>query len=90
MATSIKLDDNLKARVQSLADSRERTAHWVMKKAIQDYVEREEKKVRFVEEALASWTSYKETGKHLSASEITGWLDTWGTLDEKEIPLCRD
>jgi predicted transcriptional regulator len=42
MATSIKLDDELKSRVQQLANLRRRSPHWVMREAIRQYVEHEE------------------------------------------------
>jgi len=47
MATSIKLDDDLKSRIQRLADRRHRSAHWIMREAIRDYVEREEARESF-------------------------------------------
>ncbi len=43
-ATSIKLYDELKGRVQHLADARRRSSHWIMREAIAQYVEREEKR----------------------------------------------
>ena len=90
MATSIKLDENLKSRIKHLADVRHRSAHWIMREAIRDYVEREETKESFKEEALASWTAYKETGRHLSGKEVRDWLNTWGTDKETEIPKCHE
>ncbi|WP_339375305.1 CopG family ribbon-helix-helix protein [Paracoccus yeei] len=33
-ATSIKLDDEMKGRVQQLAQARQRTSHWIMREAI--------------------------------------------------------
>ncbi|VAW60315.1 Prevent host death protein, Phd antitoxin [hydrothermal vent metagenome] len=42
MAASIKLDDDLKNRIQHLADAQHRSAHWIMREAIRDYVERVE------------------------------------------------
>lgn len=33
-ATSIKLDDELKGRVQHLAEARRRTSNWIMQEAI--------------------------------------------------------
>ncbi|WAK00377.1 CopG family ribbon-helix-helix protein [Methylobacter sp. YRD-M1] len=44
MATSVKLDDDLKNRIQHLAEMRHRSAHWIMREAIRDYVEREGKR----------------------------------------------
>jgi len=72
MATSVKLDEDLRARVQQLAQRQQRSAHWIMREAIRDYVERQEAKERFVQESLASWTSYKETGKHLTGQAVAG------------------
>ncbi len=62
MATSVKLDDELKKRIQHLADVRHRSAHWIMREAIRDYVEREEARESFKQEAIASWKAYQETG----------------------------
>jgi predicted transcriptional regulator len=89
MATSIKIDDSLKSRVQQLANLRRRSPHWIMLEAIEQYVEREEARENFQQEALASWTAYKETGRHLSGQEVRAWLKTWGTDDEKTVPECH-
>lgn len=53
-----------------------------MLEAIQQYVDREE--------ALASWASYKETGRHLTGEEVRAWLDTWGTDAEGPVPECHE
>ena len=90
MATSVKLDDELKSRIQRLADMRHRSAHWIMREAIRDYVEREEARESFKQEALASWTAYQETGRHLTGQEVRSWLNTWGTDKEIQIPQCHE
>jgi len=90
MAVSVKLDDELKDKVQSLAESQGRSAHWVMREAIKEYVERQDAKESFKKEALLSWKVYQETGQHLSGDEVKDWLDTWGTDKETEIPECHD
>lgn len=90
MATSLKIDDTLKCRVQQLASQRRRSPHWIMLEAIQQYVEREEAREGFKQEALASWKAYKETGRHLSGQEVRTWLNTWGTDNEKAVPECRE
>lgn len=89
MATSIKIDDTLKSRVDQLASQRRRSPHWIMLEAIQQYVEREETRENFKQEALASWQAYKETGRHLSGEEVRTWLSTWGTDDERVVPECH-
>lgn len=89
MATSLKIDDTLKNRVHDLASRRRRSPHWIMLEAIQQYVEREEARESFKQEALASWSTYKETGRHLTGQEVRAWLNTWGTDDEKPAPECH-
>ncbi|MGC8519607.1 MAG: CopG family ribbon-helix-helix protein [Steroidobacteraceae bacterium] len=90
MATSLKIDEELKTRVQHLAQLRQRSAHWIMHEAIQQYVEREEARESFKREALASWTAYQETGQHLSGQEVRAWLNTWGTEAAVEPPKCHE
>lgn len=54
-----------------------------MLEAIQQYVEREES---FKQETLASWAAFKETGCHLTGQEVSAWLTTWDTEDERAVP----
>lgn len=90
MATSIKIDETLKGRVQQLASQRRRSPHWIMLEAIQQYVEREEARESFKQKALDSWAAYKETGRHLTGQETRSWLSTWGTDGEKAVPECHE
>lgn len=89
MATSIKIDEDMKSRIQHLADLRQRSAHWIMREAIAQYVEREEGRENFKQEALASWNAFQETGRHLSGEEVQSWLKTWGTEAETKLRKCR-
>lgn len=61
MATSVKLDEDLKNRIQALAELRHRSPHWIKREAIRDYVEREEARESFKQEALA-FRHQKEAG----------------------------
>lgn len=90
MATSVKIDDELKERIQHLAGLRQRSAHWIMREAIEQYVEREEAREDFKREALASWQAYQETGRHLTGQEARAWLNSWGADGEKATPECHE
>ncbi|EJL50522.1 putative transcriptional regulator [Rhizobium sp. CF122] len=90
MATSIKIDDDLKGRIQRLAETRQRSAHWIMREALKQYVEREEARESFKQEALASWEAYQENGRYLTGAEARSWLSTWGTDTETEAPKCHE
>jgi predicted transcriptional regulator len=89
MATSIKIDDELKVRVQQIATQRQRSAHWIMREAIAQYVDREEAREKFKQEALASWKQYQETGRHLTGKETRAWLNTWGAKAGAKLPKCH-
>ena len=90
MATSLKIDDKLKKRVQQLAQLRQRSAHWIMHEAIAQYVDREEARESFKQEAVASWTAYQETGRHLTGEEVRAWLHTWENEAETAVPPCHE
>ncbi|MDD3759696.1 MAG: CopG family ribbon-helix-helix protein [Acidithiobacillus sp.] len=89
MVTSLKVDDTLKKRVRHLASQRRRSPHWIMLEAIRQYVEREEARDSFRQEALHSWAAYQETGRHLTGEEARAWLNTWGSEDETVVPECH-
>lgn len=88
-ATSIKLDDDIKGRVQHLAETRKRTSHWIMREAISQYVEREEKREAFRQDALTAWEEFQTTGLHATAEEVDKWLESWGTDNELPAPECH-
>jgi predicted transcriptional regulator len=90
MAVSVKLDDALKSRVQDLATSQRRTSHWIMREAIQQYVEREEARESFRQEALASWAEYQQTRQHLTGGETRMWLQSWGETPDADAPTCHE
>lgn len=88
-ATSIKLDDELKGRVQHLAEARRRTSHWIMREAIAQYVEREEKREAFKQDALRAWEEYQRTGLHLTLEEADAWLAKLEAGEDAEPPKCH-
>lgn len=90
MITSIKLDDDLASRIRRLAELRRRSAHWIMREAIRDYVVREEARESFRQEALASWSAFQDTGRHLTGEEVQAWLTSWGSDAEAEPPECHE
>jgi predicted transcriptional regulator len=73
--TSLKLDPEMKVRVKKLAEARRRSAHWVMREAIEQYVAREESRETFKQEALASWAEYQATRLHVTGDEMDAWFD---------------
>lgn len=86
---SVKLDQDIRARIERLAESRRRTAHWIMREAITQYVEREEKREAFRQDTLKAWEEYRATGLHLTAEEADAWLTRLEQGDDIEPPECH-
>jgi len=86
---AIKIDSDTKARVKRLADARHRTPHWLMREAICQYVDREEKREAFRQDGLKAWQEYQETGLHVTAEEVGAWLASWGGDNEQPAPECH-
>ena len=89
VSTSIKLGAEIKERVQRLASSQKRTAHWVMKEAIEQYVAREEDRESANRDALKAWEEYKATGLHLTLEEADAWLAELEAGNDIEPPACH-
>lgn len=86
---SVKLDPGIRARIEHLAEARQRTTHWMMREAIQQYLEREEKREDFRQDALDAWEAFQLTGLHATAEEVDAWLASWGTENEPPAPVCH-
>jgi predicted transcriptional regulator len=88
--TSLKLDTETKERVQRLAAARRRSPHWLMREAVEQYVDREEKRERFRQDALAAWTHYQTTGLHATAEQADAWLAKLEAGKDATPSKCHD
>lgn len=87
--TSLKLDPKLKTRIQKLASARRRTSHWIMREAVEQYVEREEKREKLRHDALAAWNHYQATGLHIRSDEADAWLEKLEKGENTSTPECH-
>ncbi|MGA9864835.1 MAG: ribbon-helix-helix protein, CopG family [Acetobacteraceae bacterium] len=87
--TSLKLDPEIRARVQRLAEARRRTSHWVMREAIAEYLGREEERERLRTDAEAAWAEYQATGLHATSAEVDSWLARLEAGDIAAPPTCH-
>ncbi|MDR0577784.1 MAG: CopG family ribbon-helix-helix protein [Candidatus Accumulibacter sp.] len=86
---TVRLDGELRERLRNLAESRKRTPHWILKEAIQQYVEREEERNALRQAAVESWEEYRATGLHLTHEEADAWLAKLEAGKDAEIPACH-
>ncbi len=88
--TSLKLDSAMKERVHRLASALRRSPHWIMREAVEQYVEREEKREQLRQDAFAAWAVYQTTGLHATAEEADAWLAKIEAGKGAAPPRCHD
>lgn len=77
MATTlgIKVDDNTRKRLNELANELDRTPHWILKTALREYIDREERRERERKEDLARWEHFALTGEAIDHAHASNWLE---------------
>ena len=83
----VKLEPDIRDRLERLGEIKHRSPHWLMKDAITRYLEEEEHNEQLNRETLARWQE-AEQGKVVSHQAVSKWLDTWGTDTESDKPPC--
>lgn len=68
--TGIKLDEATRARLQALGGLKERSPHWLMKRAIAEYLDREERYEREKKEDMRRWRQYQESGAYIDDADM--------------------
>jgi predicted transcriptional regulator len=86
---AVKLDADVHARMRQLAKAQHRTPHYLMREAIAQYVEREEKREAFRQEAVEAWSAYQATGLHVTQAEADDWLAQLEAGQDVEPPECH-
>lgn len=72
--TSIKLDSETNERLSNLAALTERSPHFLMQKAISQFIEREEKIEKFRQETIETYEEYALTGHFVTHEAADKWL----------------
>ena len=88
-AVAVKIDPEMKARMKRLAVSRRRSTHWLMKEAISQYVEREEKPQSCRQDGIRAWNEYQANGLHVTREEADTWLAKLEEGKSVEPPKCH-
>lgn len=71
----VKLDESTSRRLKALAQQRKRSAHWLMRDAIDRYLSEEEQYEREKAEDMAEYEEYLLTGKAISNGPVAVWLN---------------
>jgi predicted transcriptional regulator len=87
--TSIKIPQNLRSRLQKLANTRELSLHSLMLQAIESYVNREEKREALRQAGIRAHEDYMSTGLHLTNGEVKDWLSDLAAGKSARPPECH-
>ena len=61
----IKLDNETRSRLKALSKQKDRSGHWLMKRAIHEYLDREEKYEQEKQEDKERWELYLDTNDYI-------------------------
>jgi len=86
---TVKLEESERERIKSLAIAKKRTPHYIMREAIQSYLEQEEAQQRFIAVAKQSLADYRTTGEHITLDELETWTDELKNNPKAPLPLCH-
>lgn len=87
---AVKLPTDVRDRLKAVAEQQDRSIHWLMREAVNQFLEREEQKAALKAAADESWKHYQETGLHITLAEANKWMDNIINGDETvEIPECH-
>jgi predicted transcriptional regulator len=87
---AVKLDQATRDRLKRLADSKDRSTHWMLREAVAQFVEREEKREAFRQAGLQAWADYQATGRHVTHDEADAWLAKLEAGEEASTPECHN
>lgn len=86
---SVKLDGDEKTALMKIAKQQKRSVHFVMRQALSEYIDREQKRVAFYETAKKSGEHYRQTGLHTTHEEMKAWAESLGMPNELPSPVCH-
>lgn len=87
---AVKLDQDTRDRLKWLADAKDRSTHWMLREAVAQFVDREEKREAFRQAGLQAWQEYQATGRHVTHDEADAWLAKLEAGEEAAAPECHD
>jgi predicted transcriptional regulator len=81
----VKLDDTTQQRLAALGRIRDRSPHWLMCRAIETYLDREEKYEQEKREDMERWEQYQLTGVAMPHEQAAEWLEN---LAQGKVTAC--
>ena len=83
---AVKLQDTTVQRLKVLGRQRERSPHWLMRKAIEEFLEREEQTMAELQEDERRWDDVVNKDRFVAHDRVEGWLRAWAEGDKRPCP----
>lgn len=83
------LNTRSEERLQSFAQLRNRPARTLLEEAVEQYLDREERRAAFLADGVEAWGRYVSTGLHLTADEADAWLAELEGGKDVDPPKCH-
>ncbi len=86
---TLKLDSSHRDRLKSLAATKKRTSHYLMKEAIERYLKVEEAQQAILQSVDDSIAHFEATGLHITHTEVKAWAKELKTNRNAKLPECH-
>lgn len=86
---SIRILKEQKIRLSAIAEARNRSAHALAIKALDEFIEKEEARLSYEQQAVAAYENLKSTGLHVTADELKAWAKSLNTVAPEQVPICH-
>jgi predicted transcriptional regulator len=78
---SMRMDADVKRRLEAKAASLERSAAWVAQRAVQDYLDREDALIESVRQVIEN-----DDGRRISGEAVMAWMERWADGHDDPFP----
>ncbi|HZK90215.1 MAG TPA: CopG family ribbon-helix-helix protein [Stellaceae bacterium] len=82
---SVRLDQELDARLSSVAENLHRPRSWVVEQAIKEFLDLQAWHLAAIEEGIRD----ADAGRLVSHEDVVAWVESWGTSNELSMPECK-
>jgi len=86
---TLKLDPSRLDRLKFLAVAKKRTAHYLMKEAIDRYLKTEEAQQAVLKTLDDSVDHFEATGLHITLDEFKAWAAQVKVTPDAQLPACH-
>lgn len=71
----VKLDDGTRDRLKRLGAAKDRSPHYLMQEAIDQYLTREEEIEQERQLTIDRWERYQQTGEAIDHEDVVAWVN---------------